>query len=231
MSPKINERLIDLSFQRFGKLTVLSYNSDLKKWLCLCDCGNKKFASSYNLRIGKTRNCGCIFDLTGQKFGKLTVLYQDSNKSGCFCGCGKKVEVFTANLKRGNTRSCGCLIPSNYYEDETLSSKNALFWRYKDRAKKRGFSFSLEFDEFINLVQQNCFYCGEKPNQVDRKLRRKIFFYNGLDRLQNSKGYEIDNVVSCCKDCNHAKWDRDRYEFICWLKRCYTHLNSIGLLP
>jgi len=55
-------------------------------------------------------------DLTGQRFGRLTVL-RDSGKrvSGhvvwvCRCKCGRKqVKVISSNLKNASTRSCGCL--------------------------------------------------------------------------------------------------------------------------
>lgn len=64
----IPKRLINITGQRFGHLLVINYIgehiSNNKKtrqrlWLCLCDCGNTKIASSVLLRKGKTDNCGC----------------------------------------------------------------------------------------------------------------------------------------------------------------------------
>lgn len=54
-------------------------------------------------------------DLTGQKFGRLTVLERArSTKHGnakwlCRCTCGKQTIVPGIKLRSGNTRSCGCL--------------------------------------------------------------------------------------------------------------------------
>ena len=57
-------------------------------------------------------------DLTGQKFGKLTVKSLHSKASRkpwrqvswlCVCDCGKEVIVRQGNLRSGNTKSCGCL--------------------------------------------------------------------------------------------------------------------------
>ena len=53
-------------------------------------------------------------DLTGRRFGKLTVISLDrkDNKNYfwmCACDCGKKSVVRGRNLKSGKTRSCGCL--------------------------------------------------------------------------------------------------------------------------
>lgn len=53
-------------------------------------------------------------DLTGQKFGKLTVMYMNGkDKYGiaiahCKCDCGNEKDVLSNNLKRGSTKSCGC---------------------------------------------------------------------------------------------------------------------------
>jgi hypothetical protein len=57
-----------------------------------------------------------IIDLTGQKFGRLTVLsstgQRDKNNRVVWtleCDCGNHIEMVAANFKYGNTSSCGCL--------------------------------------------------------------------------------------------------------------------------
>lgn len=58
---------------------------------------------------------GQFQDLTGHRFGRLTVLYrvrQDGCAATvwhCRCDCGKEKDVRASKLKTGNTRSCGCL--------------------------------------------------------------------------------------------------------------------------
>jgi hypothetical protein len=58
-----------------------------------------------------------IIDLTGQKFGRLTVIARaDNSKYGnarwcCKCACGGEAIVVSNNLRRGQTKSCGCLQP------------------------------------------------------------------------------------------------------------------------
>ena len=53
---------IDLTGQKFGKLTVIKFNSQTHKWVCECECGNITEKSSVVLRksAGKT-SCGCYF--------------------------------------------------------------------------------------------------------------------------------------------------------------------------
>lgn len=54
---------IDLTGQRFGRLTVIRYDHsehDGAHWLCKCDCGKEKVAAGYSLRSGNTKSCGCL---------------------------------------------------------------------------------------------------------------------------------------------------------------------------
>jgi hypothetical protein len=53
--------LIDLTGQRFGRLTVVKKaKNGYVKWLCKCDCGNETTVSGQELRKGKTNSCGCL---------------------------------------------------------------------------------------------------------------------------------------------------------------------------
>lgn len=116
---------IDLTGKSFGKLNVICESGShitkggykLRSWLCQCDCGNFVSVPQQSLKNGNTRSCGCLCgdDLTGKKFGNLTVVkLSDNRKHGkqkiwnCKCICGNKVDVPTGRLKSGHTKSCGC---------------------------------------------------------------------------------------------------------------------------
>lgn len=67
---------------------------------------------------------GAAEDLTGQKYGELTVLYRVLNNGStrgakwrCQCSCGNITDVLAANLKRNHTLSCGC-------QQKQITSKN-----------------------------------------------------------------------------------------------------------
>lgn len=110
--------------QKFGKLTVQKWDGN-GKWLCLCECGNITLVQTDNLKNGNTKSCGCyqkeqtskatFKDLTGQRFGKLTVLERVENNRfshvnyKCQCDCGSITIVDATNLRNGNTNSCGCI--------------------------------------------------------------------------------------------------------------------------
>lgn len=129
----------DLTGKKFGRLTVLRRATEQEwprgagrhaKWLCRCDCGKLTFVQSAELKNGRTKSCGCLAkesaaalayklgknnfqDLTGKKFGKLTVLkqgdyYQRQVQWICKCDCGNLTTVRTTYLLNGHTTSCGC---------------------------------------------------------------------------------------------------------------------------
>ena len=58
-------KLIDLTGNRYGKLTVIKrdFSHKVKNkrtfWLCRCDCGNTKIVDGQKLKAGTTKSCGC----------------------------------------------------------------------------------------------------------------------------------------------------------------------------
>ena len=139
---KHNSRFKDLTGKTFGKLTVL-YEIGFDKrsqtiWHCKCSCGHMCDVSGNQLITGKTQSCGCLkagppsVDLTGETFGRLTVLHRSTDKFlpdgtkramwTCLCTCGNTIDVYTGDLRTGNTRSCGCL-----HKDSTSGRNNVNF--------------------------------------------------------------------------------------------------------
>lgn len=142
-----HRRVEDLTGQTFGKLTVLErapdhLNKDGTKyimWKCRCECGNEVVTRATSLKNGHTRSCGCahhdgamgigLEDITGQKFGRWTVLYENGRLKEprgrlvplwhCRCECGTERDLRAGTLKSGSSLSCGC------YKAEILSEKAA----------------------------------------------------------------------------------------------------------
>ena len=105
----------DLAGKVFGKLTVLEYNSEMKKWKCQCECGNITHKSTGHLNAGAV-SCGCIQrkDLVGKRFGKVFVVSKtDKRRNGsvlwqCKCVCGNVCLKTSGELQSGFEVSCGC---------------------------------------------------------------------------------------------------------------------------
>ena len=98
---------------------------------------------------------------------------------------------------------------------------------YARGARRRGLEYNLTRDEFKTLIESNCHYCGTEPNTLNHVSRVKDneFYRNGIDRVDNSKGYISTNVVSCCKTCNIAKNNMGENEFYEWIDRIYNHIH------
>lgn len=154
--------------------------------------------------------------LVGQIFGKLCVL-EDSGKrvSGqilwkCVCECGNMHFVGGSYLKDGRSTSCGCtrrqIMTSQRYTllPENEAAFNVLYRSYVNGSRHRDIEFSLTKEEFKNLTQNDCYYCGKIPAQI-KSSSTESYVYNVTDRVDNLKGYALDNCVSCCSTCNRLK--------------------------
>lgn len=73
-------------------------------------------------------------DLTGKKFGKLTIIkYEGKNKEGrplclCECDCGNYKIIIEKNIKNGNTKSCGCLGKENAIKHGHSETRTYVTW-------------------------------------------------------------------------------------------------------
>lgn len=108
----------------FGRWTVVARANErgYGRYLCRCSCGSEVVRSIGTLRSGMSKGCtkcakrGLNFcDLTGLKFGKLTVVRRAANAGSttnwiCTCGCGVEKSIASRHLSSGKTISCGCIL-------------------------------------------------------------------------------------------------------------------------
>lgn len=93
-------------------------------------------------------------------------------------------------------------------QKERNQTPQGKYKQYQHAAEYRNLEFILTFEEFMTFWQEPCWYCLVTISTV------------GLDRLDNHKGYKVDNLVSCCITCNEMKMDRSTKEF-------FSHLQKI----
>jgi hypothetical protein len=90
---------------------------------------------------------------------------------------------------------------------------------YRGAARKRGFVFELSRDQFVKIILEDCWYCGRPPQTTWRKTKRESApNLNGIDRVDNAKGYTVENSVPCCGPCNRAKHTLGCEEFVALAK-------------
>ena len=96
-------------------------------------------------------------------------------------------------------------VDRNYYREhrvETLEKNKLPARRWitaRSYAKHEGREWSISFEEYYQLLRQGCFYSGKSLSDETGI---------GLDRIDNSKGYTLDNVLPCCGECNSIRGNK-----------------------
>src|SRR3989304_2015876 len=229
---------------RFGRLMVIKNNGFNKQgsviWLCKCDCGNEVVIRGASLRNGATKSCGCLqkeivcqiglINITGQRYGRLVIIRRIGSEKHngvatwlCKCDCGKEVCVNGTSLRSGRTKSCGCLKIDLNKLPMGEASFNRFYRGTQQNAKKRGYEWKLTKEEVKILTKKNCYYCWIESNQIICHNNNGAYLYNGLDRIDNTKGYTMDNVVPCCGTCNFAKREMSLEQLLNWVNKIHNN--------
>jgi len=136
--------------------------------------------------------------------------------------CGKEFRTFAHQIKIGKGKYCSreCWNRAGHkiiYKDRRIPALNSLFYVYKKNAEYRNLGFIINIKDFENITSLPCFYCGKEPIQI-KKYRSSSYIYNGVDRIDNTIGYSIDNCVPACGRCNWMKSDMSTVDFINHIK-------------
>lgn len=107
-------------------------------------------------------------------------------------------------------------------------SRHSLSTRYKKYqlgAQERNLDFSLTIEDFDRITKMPCYYCGDLPED---KFGNK---FTGIDRLDSSQGYIIDNVVPCCPICNRMKSNHDITDWLQHLLKIIDRMMEDEVIP
>lgn len=192
---------------KIGKLTLLEkigrgYHKDAM-WKCQCDCGNIFYRYTSSVKKGKSCGCDKYEDLTGKKFGRLTVIKRVQNSKNqksrwlCKCDCGNEVVVERSNLSINKTKtiSCGC-------------------WKKEKITKHNKHKTNIYF--IYTSMKQRCYnpknpaykYYGLKGIKIcDDWLENFMNFYNWAMSNQYKEGLSIDRInVNGDYEPNNCRW-------------------------
>lgn len=192
----------DLTGQVIGKWTVLREaepgKANRTRWLCRCVCGKERVVDDYNLRGGLSTSCGCAkktrrIDLTGQRFGRLTVLeFVRTSEKGhsliwrCKCDCGNVVEVAGNNLRNGHTTSCGCALAEAQQAPEiriAALKKSPLTGAFETNIRAKWYAISngkreWKIKNLSKFVRDNAEMLGVNPDDTVELERTAKALYN-----------------------------------------------------
>lgn len=237
--------IIDLTGQRFNRLLVLEYAEPEKQiyynghhkttWKCLCDCGNICYVAGENLKRGDTPSCGCITkenrkkqikDLTGQRFGHLTVLKYlgsiDSSRNTKYlvkCDCGKEYEIYASNLTQGHAKSCGCIKESHgEMKIRSILNENQILFISQKKFNNFKYSDTKGYPKFD-------FYLPDYNTCIE---------YDGEQHFQPTFSFDTEEIFNQRKQHDIEKNNYCKTNNIVLIRIPYTHyfnLNIKDLLP
>lgn len=151
-----------------------------------------------------TKNNRRYYNFECLSCGSIVIKRSDAYKSSC--GCDHVKAVISSNQGRK--------LPTD--KDRILRHA---YRNYVSSANTRGLLWEISFELFSSQVLNPCVYCG---NMDIRKLCGMLTKCNGLDRVDNTKGYFVDNIVPCCGKCNMMKGTMSTQEFIDHIKTIYN---------
>ena len=212
----------------------------VRRYVCQCLCGKTRLVTAGNIKHKTPRSCiGCrrkaqgstqFFLVPGTSFGKLCVLSEQSSgvtrKWLCICECGHDVSITYDDLQ--SVTKIWCSACAKRVNEERLAARaiRYLHNNYTQHARHRGYRFLLTEAEFVELVTAPCSYCGiTSGNTYIEPNTKEAYNYNGVDRIDPAGDYEISNVTTACRDCNFAKQQLTRDQFLALVRRVSVHLN------
>lgn len=187
--------------RKFGRLTVeapAESSAGGRRWLCRCDCGKSIVVLENNLKRLHTKSCGCIKspDLTGQVFGKLTVIGR-SDKRGkrgnrttplweCRCECGAITYKAKDTLTNPELSMCAeCAVKyaaeraresAGFVEGTQLAKIRDMTPSAANTSGVRGVYYESKSDRWRAEIKfrQKRYYLGRYKNKEDAIKARKV---------------------------------------------------------
>ena len=139
--------------------------------------------------------------------------------------CGKEYIRDIRSIK--NFKSSGCTQCTPRIAKSKPNDWH-MYVHYRGHAREKNREFLLSYEEFQKLCHSNCYYCGSEPEIRQQFIRysknTELQPLNGIDRIDSSKGYTLDNCVPCCMRCNQMKSDMNVSDFIDHVDKIYNYL-------
>ncbi|NCB97235.1 MAG: hypothetical protein EOM36_02595 [Bacteroidia bacterium] len=176
----------------------------------------------------------------GTVFSRLTVLEETAPKliegggsRKCYkvrCECGKTFTTIGTSLKHKRVTECSsCAYQKRPQSTKRLTQEERMFTKtIVERCKTHNIPYSITATDYITTAKKVCHYCGTPPVIKGAHMTRHAetpIPVNGIDRVNNTLGYTIENIVPCCSLCNSMKSTLSSESFLAHIKQIILHLN------
>lgn len=182
----------------------------------------------------------------GKIFGQLTVSNEYKSHGikvkhilwKCKCSCGSEKWIKASNLRAGRAISCGCARYQhpNFGQKPVPKDSKYFFqswvniWRRKAETRHRDFTITIDdLDLLYEKQNGRCFYSGD-PLIVANGSKFCLNESNiSLDRIDNSKGYTLNNIVLCTKTVNISRNTQSIEDYISLCDRISKYQKEKGV--
>ena len=218
----VGTRATNLTGQKINdwKIFYRTINNNQNKVMQVCECqlcGKIKPVKGTDITSERSKNCGCKREIIKIQKRDAAIRKRDSQGNIVEKHCSKcdnwlPLESFYKNktTKDGYANICkDCSSPKNNIE--------RYIHQYKNNAQRRNINFNLTNEEFISIISQPCYYCGIKPTK-DKLI--------GIDRIDSSKDYIIENCVPCCEMCNKMKLNYSVSDWLNHMKKIISFMEN-----
>jgi len=170
-------KIIDLTGQRFGRLTVIEFAKKTKDrqfmWKCKCDCGNEVDVRGYSLRSGKTKSCGCLQKEINIKLRQTHGLAKT-----------RLYNIWNGMKGRCSLQTLSCY---KYYGDRGIKvcEEWQTFEPFYDWAMANGYRDDLTIDRIDvngNYEPTNCRWITQREQALNTR-RNHYITYNGETKI------------------------------------------------
>ena len=121
---------------------------------------------------------GQLIDMTGKRFGKLTVVERAATVPGetsarwrCVCDCGNEKVVYGTDLRRGDHKSCGRCVKIEKSKSAGVKLqyiKNDPDWKQKRERKYK----DCPYNDGCRCNLVSCKHCGWNPEVAKARMER-----------------------------------------------------------
>lgn len=161
---------VDLKGGKFGRLLAISPNTDkkIRRWNCICDCGNIACVPSYKLTSGHTSSCGCYKIETTKTNGQKNLVHGNGHGKGgptyktwasMRCRCRENYKMRIYYFDRGITVCARWNSYEVFLSDMGERPENKTL----DRINVNG-----------NYEPENCRWADAKTQQRNKQRTRKL---------------------------------------------------------
>ena len=183
-----------------------------------CSCGKEQDVINLHLHRQSTKCSKCVGASKrqikiGERYDKLVVIDYITEVSSkrtkslvkCRCDCGNELIIIPSSLKSNLTNNCGCSPIGSWTGIEEISG--TFLYRIKRNAEVRGLNYNLSPEFLWNLYLKQQRKCALTGLPITFSKDTTKTGSASLDRIDNDKGYENNNVQWVHKDINKMRME------------------------